>query len=100
LILFGEKIMETREIEVTKTEKIYELTETEYKELINNSRSYGAIKTKEYIIFCYNNYIFPKKNINGIVNLVNDLMEFVICKTDYFPNIYKLSFWDWLENNR
>ena len=53
--------METREIEVTKTEKIYELTETEYKELINNSRSYGAIKTKEYIFFAITIIYFQRK---------------------------------------
>lgn len=92
--------METREIEVTKTEKIYELTETEYKELITNSRSYGAIKTKEYIIFCYNNYIYKMKSVGGIIEFVVNLMDFVTCKSDYIPNTYRMSFWEWLENNR
>lgn len=92
--------MEVKEIEVTKTEKIYELTETEYKDLINHSRQYGSVKTKDYIIFSYNNFIYKLKSVGGIVEFVVDLMDFVTGKNDYIRNTYELSFWDWLENNR
>lgn len=43
--------MEVKEIEVTKTEKIYELTESEYNELINSSREYGSTKNKRLYNF-------------------------------------------------
>lgn len=91
--------MEVKEVEVTKKEKIYELTESEYEDKINAARNYGAQKTKEYIGFCWNNYYW-KKNLGGAVSFINDLMQFLGCQSDYIRNNYGLSFWDWLERNR
>lgn len=91
--------MKVKEVEVTKKEKIYELTESEYNELINKERSYGARKTKEYIGFCWDNYYY-ELNIKGMMNFIRDLMYFVNNKNNYIDNIYDLSFWQWLERNR
>lgn len=92
--------MEVKEVEVIKTEKIYKLSESEYKDLINDSRQYGSVKTKDYIIFSYNNFIYKTKSVGRIVEFVIDLMDFITGETDYIRNTYELSFWDWLENNR
>ena len=53
--------MEVKEVEVVKKEKIYTLTESEFGDLKGKERAYGSRKTREYIIFCYNNYIWQKK---------------------------------------
>lgn len=92
--------MEVKEVEVIKKEKIYELTQSEYEKLIADSRKYGSNKTKEYIIFCYNNFVYKKTTVCGIIDFVKDLMDFVIDKNDYIRNVYKLSFWNWLEQHR
>lgn len=88
--------MEVKEVEVTKKEKIYELTESEYEDKINAARNYGAQKTKEYIGFCWN-YYYKVKNFYGMTVFIRDLISFLECKTDYINNIYNLSFWEWLE---
>lgn len=92
--------MEVKEVEVTKKEKIYELTESEYKKLIADSRKYGSLKTKDYIIFCYNNYIYKKTTVGGIIDFVKDLMDFVIDKNDYIRNVHELSFLEWLDRHK
>ena len=91
--------MEVKEVEVTKKEKIYQLTESQYEELIVKEREYGSLKIKDYIIFCYNNFIC-EKNVYGILSFACDLMNFVTDKNDYTRNLYELSFWDWLKQNR
>lgn len=91
--------MEVKEVEVTKKEKIYELTESEYKELLNKARNYGAQKTKEYIGFCWNNYYW-EKNIGGAISFINDLIRFLEYQSDSINNNYGLSFWNWLKENK
>ena len=84
---------------ITKSEKIYQFNESEYKSLLNESKNYGAEKTKEYIGFCWNNYIW-EKNVGGAVEFINDLMRFLECRSDYIDNTYGLSFWSWLRENK
>ena len=93
------EFMEIKEIEITKKEKIYSLTESEYHELIREEREYGAEKTKEYIGFCYNNYPYNKKSMSGLISFVNDVIEFLE-GNDYIRNTNKLSFFEWLDDNR
>lgn len=95
--------MEIKEVEVTKKEKIYTLTEEEYVELQNKAKSYGARKTKEYIAFCFNHYVYSLKGrgcVGGLVEFASNLGRFVTDKTDYIENIYGLTFWDWLHENK
>ena len=91
--------MEIKEIEITKKEKIYSLTESEYNELIQKEREYGAEKTKQYIGFCYNNYPYNKRSISGTVSWINAVCSFLE-GNNYIENIYGLSFFEWLDNNR
>lgn len=91
--------MEIKEIEISKKEKIYTLTESEYKNLKCKEREYGSRKTREYIGFCWNNYIW-KKNIGGTVSFIEDLILFLQYNTNHIPNKYGLSLFEWLKNNK
>lgn len=91
--------MEVKEVEVTKKEKIYTLTESELQDLKCECRTYGSRKTREYIGFCYNNYIW-KRNIAGAVNFINDVILFLEYKNNGIPNHYNWSLFEWLEQNR
>lgn len=90
--------MEVKEVEVIKKEKIYTLTESELNDLKCMCKEYGSRKTKEYIAFCYDNYIW-KKNFSGVVDFINDLIDFLVGR-DYIPNKYNWSLFEWLEQNR
>lgn len=89
--------MEIREVEVTKTEKVYTLTESEFKDLKRECRAYGSRKTREYIAFCYLNYRL-KMNFGGAVEFLSDLAKF-LGGYDYIPNTYEWDLFDWLDNN-
>ena len=91
--------MEVKEVEVVKKEKIYTLTESELDDLKCKERTYGSWKTREYIIFCYNNYIW-QKNIKGIANFIRDLLDFLTYEKRVIPNQYDLSLFEWLKQNR
>lgn len=86
--------MEIKEIEVVKKEKIYTFTESELKDLRCKEREYGSTKTREYIIFCYRNYIW-KMNVGGIVSFIGDLFDFLTYKKDSIPNHYEYSLHEW-----
>ena len=76
--------MEVKEVEITKKEKIYELTESEFKNLKRECRAYGSRKTREYIAFCYLNYRL-KMNFGGAVEFLSDLAKF-LGGYDYIPS--------------
>ena len=91
--------MEIRETTVTKTEKIYTLTEKEYMNLKNQCKAYGSAKTREYISFCLANYHL-KLNIGGVFDLVHDLCDFFHGSTDYIPNVCHWDLYEWLDHNK
>lgn len=86
--------MEVKEVEVTKKEKIYTFTESELDDLKRDERAYGSRKTREYIVFCYNNYIW-KKNLKGLLNFVEDLIPFLTYENKSIPNQYGYSLHEW-----
>lgn len=90
--------MEVKEVEITKKEKIYELTESEIKDLKRECKAYGSRKTKEYISFCFLNYYYKTTNIGGITEFLSDLAKF-LGGYDYIPNTYKWDLFDWLAEN-
>lgn len=91
--------MEVKEIEITKKEKIYELTESELKDIKNECRAYGSRKTREYIRFGFLHYYYKTNNIGGLTEFMSDLAKF-LGGCDFIPNTYKWNLFDWLEHNR
>lgn len=91
--------MEVKEVEVTKTEKMVTMTESEYEKLLIKERKYGAIKTKQYIAFCYLNFRL-RMNFRGNIEFVDDLSKFLSGQSDCIGNTYNWDFWTWLEHNR
>ena len=80
-------------------DKIYHLTESEYKELLDRERTNGAEILSEYIIFCYNNY-YLAKNITGLCEFLKDLFRFLANESSYIHNKYGYSFGDFIEYNK
>lgn len=91
--------MKVEEVDVVQKTKIYTLTEEELQDFKCKERAYGSRKTREYIGFCYNNYIW-KRNIGGVVNFINDVLSFLEYKNDGIPNSYNWSLFEWLEQDR
>ena len=89
--------MEVKEVEITETAKIYELTESEFKDLKRECRAYGSRKTRQYIAFCYLNYKL-KMNLGGLIEFVSDLSKF-LGGYDYIPNTYGWDLFVWLDSN-
>lgn len=79
--------MEVREVEITKKEKIYELTESEFKDLKRECKAYGSRKTRQYISFCFLNYYYKTNTLGGLTEFMSDLAKF-LGGYDYIPNIY------------
>lgn len=92
--------MEVKEVEVTKTEKIYTLSEKEYNDLLCKERAYGARKTKEYLGFAFQNYRYRLVSLAGITEFMSDLVKFITYQAEGIPNTRGWSFFDWLKNNR
>lgn len=90
--------MEVKEVEVVKKEKIYTFTEDELQDLKCKERAYGSRKTREYIGFCWNNYIY-KKNTGGVIGFINDVISFLQYEKDNIPNHYGYSLHEWRERN-
>lgn len=90
--------MEVKEVEITKKEKIYELTESEFKDLKRECRAYGSRKTRQYISFCFLNYYYKTNTLGGLTEFMSDLAKF-LGGYDYIPNTYKWNLFDWLDNN-
>lgn len=86
--------MEVKEVEITKKEKIYSFTESELEELKCEERTYGSNKTREYILFCYNNYIW-KKNLKGLLNFISSIIPFLEGKTNVIENNFGYSLHEW-----
>ena len=91
--------MEVKEREVIKTEKVYTLTESEFKKIKHECKAYGSRKTREYISFCFLNYYYKTNSIGGITEFLSDLAKF-LGGYDYIPNTYKWDLFDWLDNNK
>ena len=91
--------MEVKEIEIVKKEKVYTFTESELKDLKCEEREYGSRKTREYIMFCYNNYIW-KMNVGGAVSFIKDLFKFLTYETNSIPNYYGWSLFEWLKRTK
>lgn len=91
--------MEIQEIKVRQTVKKYILTEDEYHSLINQNRKYGSRKTKEYIIFCIEYYMF-ELNVCGRQELIQDIIDFVAGNRNDIPNLDNKIFFEWLDENR
>ena len=87
--------MEVKEVEITKTEKVYTLTESELNELKCKERKFADKCVREYIAFCYDNYGLVK-NLGFTVDFINELADFVK-GGNYIRNTYKLSLWDYIE---
>lgn len=91
--------MEIQEMEVHQTVKKYILTEDEYHSLINQNRKYGSKKTREYIIFCIEDYKF-ELNDGGRQELIQDIIDFLVGNRNNIPNLDNKNFFEWLDENR
>ena len=91
--------MEIQEMEVHQTVKKYILTEDEYHSLINQNRKYGRKKTREYIIFCIEDYKF-ELNDGGRQELIQDIIDFLVGNRNNIPNLDNKNFFEWLDENR
>lgn len=93
--------MEEKEIikTETKTEKVYTFTEEELCQLKCKEREYGSRKTKEYILFCFANYVL-ELNIAGTINFTNRMMKFILGKHKGISNTQGIGFFEWLKEHR
>lgn len=81
--------------QIEKEEIIYELTQDELCDLLKNSFNKSKKYIGDYILFCYNHYIY-KLNISGLIDLLSDIISFVCGNSNYIRNTYKLDYFDFL----
>ena len=85
--------MNVKEVEVVHKEKVYELTESELKELKDKYFNEGIDSVLDYIRESYNNYIL-EKNIGG-----TEVIKFCINKHG-INNHYNMSFQEYIDNDQ
>lgn len=90
--------MNVKEVEVVHKEKVYELTESELKELKDKYFNEGIDSVLDYIVESYNNYIL-EKNIGGVFEFVNEVIKFCINKHG-INNHYNMSFQEYIDNDQ
>ena len=58
-----------------------------------------AKKTREYIIFCIEDYKF-ELNDGGRQELIQDIIDFLVGNRNNIPNLDNKNFFEWLDENR
>lgn len=89
--------MKIKEMESIKKEKIYELTEDELKQIIKSSYELSRIHLKEYVYFCFNNYIY-EMNIGGICKFCPEIFG-LLSNNKIIRNKENLSYKDYKAKN-
>lgn len=90
--------MDIQEKEFTKKEKVYELTESELKTIIENSYNLSFNHLSDYIFFCKDNYYY-KLNWIGTVDFLTYLLDF-LNNGNYIKNNHNnLEYFDYLMKN-
>lgn len=91
--------MNVTEKEVTTTQKIYELTEQELKELKDEYFNKGIESVKDYLCYCVINSPW-KPNIGCVIEFFKDCAAFCRNEADFMPNKKHINFQDFVYGKR
>ena len=85
--------------EVTKEQTVYEITKEELEEIKRIERGRGRNDIIGYVGFCGENYKL-QLNIAGCVKFCEEIIDFMLDRTNYISNVYGYSFKDYLRKYR
>lgn len=83
--------------EITKEQIVYEITKEELEAIKMKERNEGRVDVLNYFIFSIKNYKY-EMNLRGMQNLIENIVDFLINKTNAIENIYGYSFHDYINS--
>ncbi len=89
--------MEKYKKEISVSKEFYELSEEELEEIKRKERVKGRAELADYIIYCYNNYIYKINSISVICDFLKEIIDFLVRDTNGISNMKKIDFFDYVE---
>lgn len=91
--------MKEIEKEITTKQVIYEITKEELEKIKTNERNNGRYDIIEYLKFAISNYHL-KMNLGGATQLVSDICDFIMDRTNNIQNTSNRSFDEFIRRYR
>lgn len=85
--------------EITTEQVVYEISKEELESIKREERNKGRYDIIYYIAFALKNYLY-EINIAGMRNIIDDLIDFVLDRTNTISNTYGYSFRDYVKKYR